>query len=71
MKLLLITDSQRLTFALAFLFLMLVVSVIAYAIRTAECYDHENDPIPGEDMEPVNYKEIIDCERPFIEHQYN
>lgn len=66
-----ITDEQRLIFCLGFLLLIACLSVIAYGLRTAECYEHEDDVIPGHDMEPVNYKDIMDCERPFIEHQYN
>jgi hypothetical protein len=68
---LLITESSKLLgFGIAFFFLMLGVSIIAYAIRTAECYDEPAD-VPSDDMEAVNYKDIMNCERPFIEHQFN
>jgi len=64
-------EKLTLGFAAAFFLLILGASVLAYAIRTAECYEHDEDVIPGSDMEPVNYKDIQECERPFIEHQYN
>jgi hypothetical protein len=64
-------EKITLSFAVAFFLLMLGLSIIAYAIRAAECYEHEDDVIPGQDMEPVNYSEIMDCERPYFEHQYN
>lgn len=64
-------EKLTLGFAIAFFLLMLGCSIIAYAIRTAECYEHEDDVIPGQDMEPVNYNEIMDYERPYFEHQYN
>lgn len=66
-----ISDEQRFLLCLAFLLFIICLSVIAYGLRTAECYEQEDDVIPGSDMEPVNYKDIMDCERPFIEHQYN
>ena len=70
MILLISEEAKWLGFAAAFVLLMIVVSIIAYYIRTAECYEHEEDPVP-DDMEPVTYADIMYCERPFIEHQYN
>jgi hypothetical protein len=64
-------EKLTLAYSVVFFLLILGVSVLAYAIRTAECYEQEDDAIPGQDMEPVNYKDIMDCERPYIEHQYN
>ena len=68
-----ISDEQRFLLCLGFLLLIACLSVIAYGLRMAECYEHDIDPIdpPGHDTEPVNYKDIQDCERPFIENQFN
>jgi hypothetical protein len=57
MKLLLITDSTHwFFFGIAFFLLMFVASLFMWAVRTAECYEHEYDPV---DHEPVTYDEII------------
>lgn len=64
-------EKLTLGFAIAFFLLMLGLSIIAYAIRRAERYEPDNDAIDMDSMEPVNYKDIQECERPYIEHQYN
>lgn len=57
MKLLLIADStQWFYYSIAFFLLMLGVSLFVWAFRTAECYEHEYDPV---DQEPVTYDEVI------------
>jgi hypothetical protein len=57
MELLLIsTETKYVCFSIAIFFLLLGVSVIMYAIRTAECYEFEYDPL---DQEPVTYDEIV------------
>lgn len=66
---LLISESTKVFgLGIAFFFLMVGVSVIAYAIRNAECYEPKEE-VPGEDIEPVSYAEIMDAERPY--YQYN
>jgi hypothetical protein len=64
---LLITESNKLLgFGIAFFFLMLGVSIIAYAIRTAECYDDGPADVLGE------YTDVSYVERPYIPaDQYN
>lgn len=58
--LLLISESNNWLYgSIAFFFLMLGISLIAYAIRTAECYDDDPVDVPGEYTD-VSY-----------EHQYN
>lgn len=70
MNLLIISEEAKwLVFGIAFVLLMIVVSVVVYAVAHAECYEHEEDPVPGEDMEPVTYADIMDAERPY--YQYN
>jgi hypothetical protein len=66
---LLISESTKVFgLGIAFFLLMLGVSLIAYSLRKAECYEPKDD-VPGEDMEPVTYAEIMDVERPY--YQYN
>lgn len=65
-------EKITLAFSLAFLLLMAGLSLVAYAMRRAEVHESESDVLANrEDMEPVNYKDIMDCERPFIENQFN
>jgi hypothetical protein len=59
---LLISESNNWLYgSIAFFFLMLGISLIAYCIRTAECYEFDGDPIdvPGANTD-ISY-----------EHQYN
>jgi hypothetical protein len=63
-------SSQWIWFGLAAFAILFGLSTIAWALRTAECYEHDEDPIaPIDDYEPVNCQEIIDSERPYISYQ--
>lgn len=48
-------------------FLLFGLSVIAWGMGAAACYEHDEDPIAPDDMKPVSYSEIIDNERPYEE----
>jgi hypothetical protein len=61
-------EKLTLAYSIGFFLFMLGLSILAYSLRKAECVE---DEAPGQGMEPVNYKDIMDCERPYIEHQYN
>lgn len=62
--------SQWLWFAIAGFALLLGISVVAWAIRTAECYEFDEEAeLSIDDYEPVTFQEIIDCERPYVSYQ--
>lgn len=43
-------------YSIATFCLLFGIAISVWAIRTAKCYDHEDDPV---DLEPVTYDEII------------
>jgi hypothetical protein len=62
MELLLITTGNlKIGYSIAAFLLLLGICIFFLAVKTAHCYEHEEDPVG--DHEPVTYDQIIHNER--------
>lgn len=62
MELLLIsTGNLHIGYSIVAFLLLLGVCVFMWAVKTAHCYEHEEDPVG--DHEPVTYKQIMRNEK--------